>query len=125
MPSLETNSVIISPHPPNCLMKRRNTVSVMPAIGARICAGRMETWRILSSSKTIGIRVRLRGADCVLTPKSQPLLFRDSKTHRAFGNQLLAAINRAAQFAEVFAQLQSLSFGLHSVARLRKGVHLG
>src|SRR5664279_1747304 len=43
MPSAEVNSVIIRPHPPRLRMKRRKTVSVMPAMGARTVAGRIST----------------------------------------------------------------------------------
>src|SRR5258708_3457339 len=37
------NSVMMSPHPPRLRMKRRKTVSVTPAIGARTVAGAMVT----------------------------------------------------------------------------------
>ena len=37
------NSVMISPQPPRLRMKRRNTVSVTPAIGASTVAGAMRT----------------------------------------------------------------------------------
>src|ERR1039458_9335892 len=53
MPSLETNSVIIRPQPPRRLMKRRKTVSVIPAMGARMCAGRMATLRMRRVSNMI------------------------------------------------------------------------
>src|SRR5579884_2018638 len=43
MPSAEVNSVIIRPQPPRLRMKRRKTVSVTPAIGARTVAGRIST----------------------------------------------------------------------------------
>src|SRR5271165_2483754 len=43
MPSAEVNSVIIRPQPPRLRMKRRKTVSVMPAIGASTVAGRIST----------------------------------------------------------------------------------
>src|SRR6201995_4985065 len=43
MPSAEGNSVIINPHPPRLRMKRRKTVSVTPAMGARTVAGEMLT----------------------------------------------------------------------------------
>src|SRR5216684_1127398 len=38
-PSAEVNSVMIRPHPPRFRMKRRKTVSVTPAMGARTVAG--------------------------------------------------------------------------------------
>jgi hypothetical protein len=37
------NSVMIRPHPPRFLMKRRKTVSVTPAIGASTVAGEIVT----------------------------------------------------------------------------------
>src|SRR5271166_3044451 len=43
MPSAEVNSVIIRPQPPRLRMKRRKTVSVMPAMGASTVAGRIST----------------------------------------------------------------------------------
>src|SRR6266852_5118690 len=43
MPSAEVNSVMIRPHPPRFRMKRRKTVSVTPAMGARTVAGEMVT----------------------------------------------------------------------------------
>ena len=42
-PSAEVNSVMISPQPPSLRMKRRNTVSVTPAMGARTVAGEIAT----------------------------------------------------------------------------------
>src|SRR4051812_48488732 len=42
-PSAEVNSVSIMPQPPSSLMKRRKTVSVTPAIGARRVAGAIST----------------------------------------------------------------------------------
>src|SRR5271166_3420007 len=43
MPSAEVNSVIIRPQPPRLRMKRRKTVSVMPAMGASTVAGLIST----------------------------------------------------------------------------------
>src|SRR5579872_1310548 len=43
MPSAEVNSVMISPQPPRLRMKRRNTVSVMPDMGASNVAGAIRT----------------------------------------------------------------------------------
>src|SRR5512146_116418 len=43
MPSAEVNSVMIRPQPPRLRMKRRNTVSVMPDMGASSVAGAMRT----------------------------------------------------------------------------------
>src|SRR5512146_1902908 len=43
MPSAEVNSVMIRPQPPRLRMKRRNTVSVMPDMGASRVAGAMRT----------------------------------------------------------------------------------
>src|SRR5215831_6025050 len=43
MPSAEVNSVMMRPHPPRLRMKRRKTVSVTPAMGARIVAGEIVT----------------------------------------------------------------------------------
>src|SRR5262249_28271755 len=40
------NSVMIRPHPPRLRIKRRKTVSVTPAIGARTVAGAMGTFPI-------------------------------------------------------------------------------
>ena len=42
-PSAEVNSVMISPQPPRLRMKRRKTVSVTPAMGARTVAGAIGT----------------------------------------------------------------------------------
>src|SRR2546426_2797261 len=42
------NSVMISPHPPRLRMKRRNTVSVTPAMGASTVAGAIFTGPIES-----------------------------------------------------------------------------
>src|SRR5258708_34942258 len=42
-PSAEVNSVMIRPHPPRLRMKRRKTVSVTPAMGARTVAGAIWT----------------------------------------------------------------------------------
>src|SRR5712692_8851826 len=42
------NSVMISPQPPRLRIKRRNTVSVTPAMGARTVAGATETAPIFS-----------------------------------------------------------------------------
>src|ERR1700676_4121000 len=42
-PSAEVNSVMMSPHPPRLRMKRRKTVSVTPAMGARTVAGEIVT----------------------------------------------------------------------------------
>src|ERR1700688_1681812 len=44
------NSVMISPHPPRFRMKRRKTVSVTPAMGARTVAGAMRTRPILKDA---------------------------------------------------------------------------
>src|SRR6478609_1658285 len=55
MPSAEVNSVMIRPHPPRLRMKRRKTVSVTPAMGARTVAGAMVTvpiWRRLGTGST-------------------------------------------------------------------------
>src|SRR5580765_4489547 len=52
MPSAEVNSVMISPHPPRLRMKRRKTVSVTPAMGARTVAGEMLTDPICSVAGT-------------------------------------------------------------------------
>ena len=41
---------MIRPHPPRFLMKRRKTVSVTPAIGARTVAGAMRTFPILNDA---------------------------------------------------------------------------
>src|ERR1019366_7079379 len=43
MPSADVNSVIIRPQPPRLRIKRRNTVSVTPAMGASTVAGRIST----------------------------------------------------------------------------------
>src|SRR5437867_12548258 len=42
------NSVMIRPHPPRLRIKRRNTVSVTPAMGARTVAGATCTAPIVS-----------------------------------------------------------------------------
>src|SRR5216684_8142162 len=42
-PSAEVNSVMIKPQPPRLRMKRRKTVSVTPAMGARTVAGAIWT----------------------------------------------------------------------------------
>ena len=52
-PSALVNSVMIRPHEPSERITRRKTVSVTPAIGARIVAGRMAISRILSSGGNI------------------------------------------------------------------------
>src|SRR5690242_16088680 len=52
MPSAEVNSVMISPHPPRLRMKRRNTVSVTPAMGASTVAGAMRTFPMVSEEGT-------------------------------------------------------------------------
>src|SRR5277367_1354300 len=51
-PSAEVNSVMISPHPPKLRMKRRNTVSVTPAIGASTVAGAIVTPPIDRDART-------------------------------------------------------------------------
>src|SRR5512135_3725031 len=43
MPSAEVNSVMIRPQPPRLRIKRRNTVSVMPDMGASSVADAMRT----------------------------------------------------------------------------------
>src|SRR5580704_17042537 len=48
-PSALVNSVMISPQPPSERITRRKTVSVTPAIGARIVAGQIARSRILIS----------------------------------------------------------------------------
>src|SRR6185369_12471390 len=52
MPSAEVNSVMISPHPPRLRMKRRNTVSVTPAMGASTVAGAMRTFPMVNQEGT-------------------------------------------------------------------------
>ena len=52
MPSAEVNSVIIRPQPPRLRMKRRKTVSVMPAMGASTVAGRISTLPIDTDAGT-------------------------------------------------------------------------
>src|SRR6478672_5402428 len=52
MPSAEVNSVMINPHPPRLRMKRRNTVSVTPAIGANTVAGAIWTDPICTDDGT-------------------------------------------------------------------------
>ena len=42
-PSADVNSVMMSPHPLRFRMKRRNTVSVTPAMGASTVAGAIST----------------------------------------------------------------------------------
>src|SRR5580658_3602946 len=54
MPSAEVNSVMIRPHPPRFLMKRRKTVSVTPAIGASTVAGAMRTLPIFKLAGNVG-----------------------------------------------------------------------
>ena len=49
IPSEDVNSVISSPQPPRPRMTRRKSVSVTPAIGARIAAGRISSSRNLYS----------------------------------------------------------------------------
>src|SRR6202011_4452914 len=46
------NSVMMSPHPPRFRMKRRKTVSVTPAMGARTVAGAMRTFPIVMEEGT-------------------------------------------------------------------------
>src|SRR5882757_5813245 len=46
------NSVMISPQPPRLRMKRRNTVSVTPAMGASTVAGAMRTLPIVTDVGT-------------------------------------------------------------------------
>src|SRR5208337_836438 len=50
MPSAEVNSVMIKPHPPRFLMKRRKTVSVTPDMGASTVAGEIATFPILNDA---------------------------------------------------------------------------
>src|SRR6185312_5409931 len=67
MPSAEVNSVMIRPHPPRFRMKRRNTVSVTPAMGASTVAGAIRTFPIVNED----------GTDCVArtpSPASGPEL---------------------------------------------------
>src|SRR4029077_16604007 len=57
MPSAEVNSVMINPQPPRLRMKRRNTVSVTPAMGASTVAGAMHTLPIVNDEGTGTARV--------------------------------------------------------------------
>src|SRR4029077_13103576 len=72
MPSAEVNSVMMSPHPPRSRMKRRKTVSVTPAMGARTVAGAICTSPIFTRSGT-GEHARARTPASTLPELSQYL----------------------------------------------------
>src|SRR5271157_5462205 len=62
MPSAEVNSVIIRPQPPRLRMKRRKTVSVMPAIGASTVEGRISMVPSVTDEGTRASGGAVRGA---------------------------------------------------------------
>src|ERR1700758_2029044 len=78
MPSELVNSVMSSPQPPSPRITRRKSVSVTPAIGARIAAGRIVKSRILYSAGIITFSVVAGGApsktDCANRAKGAALL---------------------------------------------------
>src|SRR5689334_10415051 len=95
MPSELVNSVISKPQPPKPRITRRKSVSVTPAIGARIAAGSIVKSRILYSAGIITFSVVAGGSP--------------SKTQcarRAKGAALLLLWRREREVLEKFVQAQ-------------------
>src|SRR5690349_20344856 len=92
MPSELVNSVISKPQPPKPRITRRKSVSVTPAMGARIAAGRIVKSRILYSAGIISFSV-VAGAS-------------PSKTQCAKGAALLLLWRSEREVLEEFFQAQ-------------------